>query len=75
MSAPSIRPIAASSSGAKENSVFKTMIKAAPVVLRDAMGLCGVAAVAYGSYLVYEPAGFIVGGLLVIGVCILSARA
>lgn len=34
--------------------------------LRDAVGVAGAASIAYGSWLVYEPAGFIVGGSLVL---------
>lgn len=32
----------------------------------DAMMLAGVASVSYGAWMVYEPAGFIVGGVLLL---------
>ena len=42
-------------------------------MIRDAAGLCGVAAISYGSWLVYEPAGFIVGGAIVLCVVLVSS--
>jgi hypothetical protein len=35
-----------------------------PGLLRDLAGLSGVGLVSYGAWLVYPPAGFIVGGTL-----------
>ena len=37
-----------------------------PGLVRDLAGLCGVGLVSYGAWLVYPPAGFITGGLLLI---------
>ncbi len=37
---------------------------AVPGLLRDLAGLSGVGLVAYGAWLIYPPAGFIVGGCL-----------
>ena len=42
-------------------------------LLRDLAGLSGVGLVAYGAWLVYPPAGFIVGGtLLILGALLLA---
>ena len=35
-------------------------------VARDVTGLGGLAAVTYGAYQIYHPAGFIVGGLFAV---------
>lgn len=35
-------------------------------MIRDAFGLGAVASISYGAWLVYEPAGFIVGGVLIL---------
>ncbi|MFO1158440.1 MAG: hypothetical protein U1E60_06350 [Reyranellaceae bacterium] len=46
---------------------------AAPGLLRDLAGLSGVGLVAYGAWLIYPPAGFIVGGsLLILGALLLA---
>lgn len=42
--------------------------------VRDAAGMSGAASVAYGAWLVYEPAGFIVGGALMLAAAMLAAR-
>lgn len=39
---------------------------ALPVLVRDAVGLGGAGLVAYGTWLVYQPAGFIVAGILLL---------
>lgn len=36
----------------------------APVFLRDVAMYAGLASVSYGAWLIYQPAGFIVGGAL-----------
>jgi hypothetical protein len=46
----------------------------APSVIDDAVGVAGLAAVAYGCWLYSHPAGFIVGGLLAAGASLLRAR-
>lgn len=38
--------------------------EAAGSLLRDVLALAGAAAVTYGAWTIYEPAGWIVGGLL-----------
>lgn len=45
-----------------------------PPLLCDAVGLAGLGSVAYGAWLIYEPAGFIVGGLLAVATVVLVAR-
>lgn len=42
--------------------------------LPDALMVAGTGAVAYGTWLIYEPAGFIVGGVLTVVGGILAAR-
>lgn len=43
--------------------------------LRDAAGVAGVASIAYGSWAIYEPAGFIIAGALVLMVAVASSLA
>ena len=44
-----------------------------PGLMRDLVGLSGVGLVSYGAWLVYPPAGFIVGGSLMIAGALLLA--
>ena len=46
---------------------------AAPVILRDAIGLAGAAAVAYGAWSIYAPAGCIVTGVMLLATAWLLA--
>lgn len=46
----------------------------AVVVARDAAGITGAGLIAYGAWLIFPPAGFIVGGLLVLAGAIAAAR-
>lgn len=48
---------------------------AVPFVLRELAIIGGIALVAYGAWLVYPPAGFITGGLLLLAGGILAAMA
>lgn len=41
---------------------------------RDAAGVIGAASIAYGAWLIYEPAGFIAGGTLVLAGVVASLR-
>ena len=43
--------------------------------LPDALMVGGAAALAYGNWLMYAPAGYIVGGLLALGAGVITARA
>lgn len=40
----------------------------------DALMAAGIGGISYGSWLVYVPAGFIVGGALVLAMGVLAAR-
>lgn len=54
----------------------RAIAKATPGALVDLVGLGGVGSIAYGAWRVYEPAGFIVGGLLLLaGAIVLGAKA
>ncbi len=47
--------------------------RAIPILLRDLTGLSGAGLIAYGAWMIYAPAGFIVGGsLLLCGAMLLS---
>ena len=46
----------------------------ARIAARDACGIIAVASIAYGSWMVYPPAGFIVGGLIVLAGVLAMAR-
>lgn len=48
----------------------KTLVVAA----RDLSGVFAVGAISYGAWLIYQPAGFIVGGLLVLTGVVMAAR-
>jgi hypothetical protein len=48
--------------------------RAASSYLADALLIAGVGLVSYGAWLVYEPAGFIVGGLMGLAGGILAAK-
>ncbi len=53
---------------------MKRAIRAISAVAVDAAGLAGAGLIAYGAWQVYHPAGFIVGGvLLVAGAWLLAA--
>ena len=44
-----------------------------PGLVRDLAGLCGVGLVSYGAWMIYPPAGFITGGiLLIVGALLIS---
>jgi len=47
---------------------------ALPALMVDLAGLAGAGAVAYGAWMIYPPAGFIVGGALVLAGTLLMAR-
>lgn len=42
-------------------------------VIRDLLGIAGAASMAYGAWLVFPPAGFIVGGLVLFALAVVSA--
>lgn len=53
--------------------MLRVALEATPALARDLAGLAGVGLVAYGTWLVYPPAGFIVGGSLMIAGALLLA--
>lgn len=54
-------------------AALRVVAVALPALLRDLAGLCGVGLVSYGAWLVYPPAGFIVGGaMLIVGALLLA---
>lgn len=62
------RGLSAAGSGARR------LVKAAPGVLCDLIGFAGVSSISYGAWRVYEPAGFIVAGLLLMAFAMLVGR-
>ncbi len=40
----------------------------------DGVGVAGIVLISYGSWLIYKPAGFVVGGLLLMGVAVIASR-
>ncbi len=49
------------------------MNRKAVVLIRDLFGLVGVGAISYGAWLIYEPAGFLVGGAILAAVAAVGA--
>lgn len=47
----------------------------APALVRDGAGLAGAVMISFGAWSIYAPAGWIVGGLFLIAVAVLAARA
>ncbi len=45
-----------------------------PGLLIDLVGIAGAGCVSYGAWLVYRPAGFLVGGLLLMSAALLLGR-
>lgn len=45
-----------------------------PGLLCDFSGYAGAAAISYGAWLIYEPAGFIIGGILLIAGAFIFGR-
>ena len=45
-----------------------------PHVIADALGFAGAGAIAYGAWLIYVRAGFLVGGTLAMGLSVLIGR-
>jgi hypothetical protein len=46
----------------------------APALAIDLAGIGGISSIAYGAWLIYPPAGYIVGGCIVVTIVILMAR-
>jgi hypothetical protein len=55
---------------------LRAIIRAIPAMIVDLAGIAGAGSIAYGAWLIYVPAGYIVGGLiLVAGAYRLGVRA
>lgn len=55
-------------------SGVRSFVRALPSLICDLAGFAGAGLVAYGAWLVYAPAGFLVGGVLLIALSILAGR-
>lgn len=55
--------------------MWKALAAALPDLVRDVVGMAGAALVSYGAWQVYQPAGFIVGGAMLIAGVAYSALA
>ena len=42
-------------------------------IARDLLALAGVGSISYGAWLMYEPAGFVVGGIIALAASIVGA--
>ena len=54
--------------------IGRAIVRRAPHVLADGLGFAGAGAIAYGAWLIYVPAGFLVGGALAVALSILFGR-
>ncbi len=53
---------------------FGRAFRRAPHVIVDGLGFAGAAAISYGAWLIYVPAGFLVGGALLMALSVLFGR-
>ncbi len=51
---------------------MKKLIKS---LVPDVLMTVGAGAIAYGAWMIYQPAGFVIGGLFVLVIGVLGARA
>lgn len=49
-------------------------LRRAPHVIFDTVGFAGAGAIAYGAWLIYVPAGYLVGGALAMALSVLFGR-
>lgn len=54
--------------------MMKSLRAIAPSVIRDSIGIAGSCLIVYGAWLVYEPAGFLMAGLMLMTAALLAAR-
>jgi hypothetical protein len=52
----------------------RAVLRALPSALCDLAGVAGVGSIAYGAWLIYEPAGFLCAGALLITGAMLYGR-
>ena len=53
---------------------FVVAARRVPHVLIDGMGFAGAGSIAYGAWLIFAPAGFLVGGVLLMVLSLLFGR-
>lgn len=55
-------------------SFLRWLRGSAPALFFDLAGTAGVALISYGAWLIYEPAGYITGGIMLVAGALLGAR-
>ncbi|MGJ5149857.1 hypothetical protein [Bradyrhizobium sp. HKCCYLR1023] len=55
-------------------SAARVVARRVPHLANDICGFAGAGAIAYGAWLIYVPAGFLVGGALLLALSILFGR-
>lgn len=55
-------------------AILTSALRGAVVVIRDGMGLAGIGSIAYGAWLAWPPAGFMVGGGMLFAAAVLLSR-
>ncbi len=63
-----------SRASASLSRTLTTVLRRSPHVLFDLMGFAGAGAIAYGAWMIFAPAGFVVGGLLAMALSVLFGR-
>ena len=59
---------------ARLRKALASVARRAPHVVADGLGFAGAGAIAYGAWLIYAPAGFLVGGVLLMALSMLIGR-
>jgi hypothetical protein len=59
---------------ARQRRALAAAARRVPHVIADGLGFAGAGAIAYGAWLIYAPAGFLVGGVLLMALSILIGR-
>jgi len=54
---------------------LRAIVSALPAMARDLVGIAGAGLISYGAWLAYPPAGFVIGGALMVMAAVLMARA
>jgi len=57
------------------SSPLPTIDTTTVIIIRDAVGVMAAASIAFGAGMIYLPAGFIVGGVIVLVGVVLAARS
>ena len=60
---------------ARRAALMQKIARFVPVAVRESAGIAGAALFSYGFWLVYPPAGYIVGGVLLMIGATISARS